>query len=337
MIELAGIDALFLASAAIILGIVLLVKGGDWTINGAVYVSERLGVPHMVIGFTVVAFGTSLPELFVSVNANLTGFPGISLGNVVGSNIANILLVIGVTALIATVHASAKDTLRDMVVMLLSTALLVGLMFYGFVDRWVGAVMFGALVAYVFYQYLLARRGRLEVEEVEEPEFSSMGLALLFLLLGLVLVTVGSEVLVRGAVLGATVLGVPEAVIGVTIIAFGTSLPELATCIAAAAKRHTDIIVGNIVGSNVFNILSIIGITALVEPLHVDPSLGGIDMWVMVGSSVLFALWLLRIGPITRLVGAVCVVAYCAFVVSQFGDVLSEWLFGGSAAAATSG
>ena len=127
------------------------------------------------------------------------------------------------------------------------------------------------------------------------------------------------------------------AVIGVTIIAFGTSLPELATCIAAAAKRHTDIIVGNIVGSNVFNILSIIGITALVEPLHVDPSLGGIDMWVMVGSSVLFALWLLRIGPITRLVGAVCVVAYCAFVVSQFGDVLSEWLFGGSAAAATSG
>ena len=334
MIERTGADPAVLSFAAIALGILLLVKGGDWTINGAVYISRHLGVPPMVVGFTIIAFGTSLPELFVSVNANLAGFPGISLGNVVGSNIANILLVIGVTALIATVHASAKEVLRDLIVMLASTAVLVGLMLYGLVDWWVGGLMFGALVVYVFYQYLLARRGDLEPEEVEEPEYSGMAIAILFLLLGLFLVTLGSEVLVRGAVVGATILGVPEAVIGLTIIAFGTSLPELATCIAAAAKKQTDIIVGNIVGSNVFNILSIVGLTALISPLAVDVTLVGIDLWVMVGTSVLFAVLLLFVGEINRMVGAVFFAGYLAFVFFQFSDTLSAWLFGTPAVAA---
>ena len=333
MIELSGVDTLVLSSAAIILGILLLVKGGDWTIGGAVYVSRHLGVPPMVVGFTIIAFGTSLPELFVSVNANLTGFPGISLGNVVGSNIANILLVVGLTAIIAPVHAAVKDSLRDLIVMLLSTAVLVGLMLYGIVEWWMGGAMFAALVAYVFYQYLLARRGDIEPEEVEEPEFSSMAIAVFFLILGLVVVSVGSEVLVRGAVLGATVIGVPEAVIGLTIIAFGTSLPELATCMAAAAKRQTDIIVGNIVGSNVFNILSIVGLTALIQSLPVDATLVGLDLWVMVGTSVLFAGLLVLFGGVNRPVGVLFFVGYCAFILFQFSGVILEQLSFGSAAA----
>ena len=331
MIELSQTDVLVFSAAAVILGIMLLVKGGDWTIGAATYVSEHLGVSPMVIGFTVIAFGTSLPELFVSVNANLAGFPGISLGNVVGSNIANVLMVIGITALIAAVTAEAKDVLRDLVVMLVATALLVGLMFYGLIDRWVGGLMFAALVAYVIYQYTLARKGLIEPEEIEEPEFSSMTAAVGFLILGLVLVTAGSEILVRGAVETAAIIGVPEAVIGMTVIAFGTSLPELATCIAAAAKRQTDIIVGNIVGSNVFNILSIVGLTALIKPLVVDETLVDTDMWLMVGSSLLFAALLLGLGRIGRLTGVVFVIGYVAFIVSNYLGVLGGLAGGGPA------
>ena len=330
MIALSQTDVLVFSAAAVILGIVLLVKGGDWTIGSATYVSEHLGVSPMVIGFTVIAFGTSLPELFVSVNANLAGFPGISLGNVVGSNIANIMMVIGVTALIANIHARRQEVLRDLAVMLLATAVLVGLMYYGWVDRWVGGAMFAFLVGYVGYQYWLAQRGVIEPEEIEEPEFSSMTMAVLFLVLGLVLVTAGSEILVRGAVEVAGIIGVPEAVIGMTVIAFGTSLPELATCIAAAAKRQTDIIVGNIVGSNVFNILSIIGLTALIKPLAVDPSLVDFDMWLMVGSSVAFAAILLTIGRIGRGIGVVLVIGYIAFIASNYAGVIGG-LGGGGA------
>jgi cation:H+ antiporter len=330
MIELTQSEVLVLSAAAVVLGILLLVKGGDWTIGGATYVSEHLGVPQMVIGFTVIAFGTSLPELFVSVNANLTGFPGISLGNVVGSNIANILMVIGVTALIAVVPAKASAVLRDLVVMLLATAVLVGLMYYGIVDRWVGGAMFAFLVGYVIYQYVLAKRGVIEPEEVEEPEFASMSAAIGFLLLGLLLVTLGSEILVRGAVETAAIIGVPEAVIGMTVIAFGTSLPELATCVAAAAKRQTDIIVGNIVGSNVFNILSIVGLTALIKPLAVDESLVDFDMWLMVGSSVLFAAILLGLGRVNRPIGAVFVLGYLAFIAMNYQGVVRGLGFGGA-------
>lgn len=317
--DLSNYELFVLAAGAILFGLYLLIKGGDWTIDAAVFVAERTGLSPLFIGATIISFGTSVPELFTSVNANLQGFPGISLGNVLGSNIANILLVLGATAIILQVEGKAKDLIKDLVMMLLATAILVFGMMSGQFSTVLGLIMFGILVAFVAYQYFT---NTLELEEDDDDDedggIDTMQAALFILLGGLIALAVGSEMLVKGAVVSGTIIGVPEAIIGLTVVAFGTSLPELSTCLAAARKQSLGLILGNIIGSNTFNILSIVAITAIIKPLDVVPVLMGVQMWATVIVSVGFAAWMLVVGKITKMMGYVMVAAYIAFIAAQY-------------------
>ena len=317
--ELPHYDLFVLAAGAIMFGLILLIKGGDWTIDASVFIAERTGLSPLFIGATIISFGTSVPELFTSVNANLTGYPGIALGNVLGSNIANILLVLGATAIVFQIEGKAKDLLKDIVMMLLATGILVYGIMSGVFSVVLGLIMFGILVAFVGYQYAT---NTLVLEEDDEDDagasITSMGMALIILLGGLIALAIGSEMLVKGAVVTGTIIGVPDAIIGLTVVAFGTSLPELSTCIAAARKRSVGLILGNIIGSNTFNILSIIALTAIIKPLDVDPVLAGIQMWATVAVTIGFAAWMLVVGKITKFVGYIMVTAYIAFVAAQY-------------------
>lgn len=322
MMEFTTIDGLFLAVGAMLAGILLLIKGGDWTVNSSVYIAERHGVSPLIVGFTIVAFGTSLPELIVSVLANIKGSPGIALGNVLGSNIANILLVIGMGAIFVTLTAKSKAVIRDLVVMLAASVLLLVLMMHGEIGRLFGLLMVAALVGYIVFQYRTAKDDDVPAQAESEQKFESEKQSYLFLLFGLIGVALGAEFLVRGATVAADAIGVPEAVIALSIIAFGTSLPELSTTIIAARRGHSEIVLGNIIGSNVFNILMIIGVTAMVKPIaegSFAPQLLNFDIWVVLATSLIFALLLIFTGKITRTVGAVFFVSYILYNIYIYG------------------
>lgn len=319
MIELTTYELFVLAAGAMAFGLYLLIKGGDWTVDAAVFVAERTGLSPLFIGATIVSFGTSVPELFTSVNANLQGYPGISLGNVLGSNVANILLVLGATAFVFKVTADPKHLVKDVAMMLLATAILVYGMLTDSFTQVFGLVMFAILVTFVFYQY---KTDSILLEEDDDedigPGITTMKGALVILLGGLAALAVGSELLVKGAVQTGTAIGVPEAVIGMTVVAFGTSLPELSTCIAAARKQSVGLILGNIIGSNTFNILSIVALTAAIKPLDVDPVLLGMELWVTVSVAIVFSLWMLVVGRLTRPIGIAMMVAYVVFIAAQY-------------------
>ncbi|MFO8126337.1 calcium/sodium antiporter [Yoonia sp.] len=319
MVELTTYELFVLAAGAMAFGLYLLIKGGDWTIDAAVFVAERTGLSPLFIGATIVSFGTSVPELFTSVNANLQGYPGIALGNVLGSNVANILLVLGATAFVFKVTADPKHLAKDLGMMLLATAIMAYGMLTDSFSLVFGLMMFAILVAFVVYQY---KTDSIVIEEDDEEE-ASVGIttiqgAVVILLGGLAALAVGSELLVKGAVQTGTAIGVPEAVIGMTVVAFGTSLPELSTCIAAARKQSVGLILGNIIGSNTFNILSIIALTAMIKPLDVDPVLLGMELWVTVGVAIGFAVWMMAVGRLTRPIGIAMMVAYVVFIIAQY-------------------
>ncbi len=318
MMEMTTAEAFILALGALGLGMIMLIRGGNWTIDAAVYIARHLGVSPMVVGFTIVAFGTSLPELIVSINASWHGSPGIAIGNVLGSNIANILLVIGATALFTTLVAIPRALMRDLFMMIAATIGLAGLMIFGEINRIAGMILIALLLLYVFWQYVMAMRGQIPIEEVEEPEFKSVPASLFFLILGLIFIALGAEFLVRGAKVGAFVMGVPEAVIGLSIIAIGTSLPELSTCIIAARKHQSDLILGNIIGSNVFNIMMILGATASIKPIvmsELAPQLLSLDIWITLGISVLFALLLLLYRKVTKPIGLLFLGSYAVYII----------------------
>ncbi|WP_055685788.1 calcium/sodium antiporter [Loktanella sp. 5RATIMAR09] len=319
MIELSTYELFVLAAGAMAFGIYLLIKGGDWTVDAAVFVAERTGLSPLFIGATIISFGTSVPELFTSVTANLQGYPGIALGNVLGSNVANILLVLGATAFVFQVTARPKDLVKDLCMMLLATGIMAFGMLTGGFNQILGLIMFGILAAFVFYQY---KTDSIPLEEDDDdddtPGITTMKGAVVILLAGLAALGVGSELLVKGAVQTGSAIGVPEAIIGLTVVAFGTSLPELSTCIAAARKQSVGLILGNIIGSNTFNILSIIGLTAVIAPLDVDPVLLGADLWITVAVAVLFTLWMLTVGRLNRTTGIIMIAAYVIFVAAQY-------------------
>lgn len=302
-------------------GIVLLVKGGAWTIDSSVFVARQFGISPLIVGFTIIAFGTSLPELLISVLANLEGSPGIALGNVIGSNIANVCLVIGLTAALVPLATQSPGIRRDVIMMLFTTGILAIIMTMGEIGRIVGGMLVAILIAYVLYQYWSAKHGKVPadalVQEAQDvAEFSKPVFAYLFLLLGLVMIAGGAEVLVNGARQSAAILGVPEAVIALSVIALGTSLPELSTCLIAGRKGHSDIALGNILGSNVFNILMILGVTALVKPIAAGsfaPQLVSFDIYVMGISSLIFALLILGLKGIPRIAGIGFCLAYITY------------------------
>lgn len=315
-------------------GLVLLVVGGDVLVRGAVAVARIAGISPLVIGLTLVGFGTSTPELLASVQAAMIGAPAIAVGNVVGSNIANVMLIMGLAALVSPVAADAPGVRRDMLVMASATVLAVGLLLWGSVSRVVGAGLLAALVAYTVGTIVADRRDtamtRIREEEThlkETPEIR-LGLwpALGLTLVGLVGVMLGARFLVNAAVELATRWGVSQSLIGVTVVAIGTSLPELVTSIMAAIKKESDVALGNIVGSNIFNILGILGVTALVTPIAVPDEIAVRDTWVLLVSSLALVGVVVGLRNVPRALGFVFVVGYGVYVAGLAGGLpeLSE-------------
>jgi cation:H+ antiporter len=315
MHELESYQLVVIALGAIAFGVYLLVKGGDWTIDNAVIIAEKSGLSKLFIAATIVAFGTSAPELFTSINANLSGFPGISVGNVIGSNIANVLMVVGVSAIIAPIVFSRSEVRVDTLVMLGATAAMAIAILYGLLPRWGGFAMVVTIIIYIFYQY---RASKLDVSDEEDDDDAGSSRPGLMLGLGILTLLVGSELLVQGAVAGGVALGVPEAVIGMTMIAFGTSLPELTACVAAARKNQSDMIVGGIIGSNICNIFLVMAFSAIAKPLVIDSRFAQFDLAIVVGVTLMFAILLLFTGRIGRFVGAGMAFSYLGFTASQY-------------------
>lgn len=300
-------------------GLVLLVLAGDALVKGAVNLSLRLGVPALIVGLTVVAFGTSAPELLVSVQATLDHAPALALGNVVGSNIANILVVLGVPALITAVPVS-RELMHDFLVMMAATLLFVVMAYLGPMTWPHGLVLLAGLAAMLWNSYTRARDHRAsETVELEGVEDGISGLRIaLYLAGGLIGLPLGANLLVEGAVNVATALGVSEAVIGLTLVAIGTSLPELATTTAAAIRRQAGVAMGNVIGSNIFNLLGIIGVTTLVGPLPVPQSMLHFDLWVMVATALLLGGFVLTGRSIGKTVGAGLIALYVLYLLWLF-------------------
>jgi len=302
-------------------GLVILLLGGDLLVRGAVTLAQRLDVPPLVIGLTVVAFGTSSPELVVSVEAALKGVPEIAIGNVVGSNIANVLLVLGVPALLLPLTCDATAIRRESAIMAGVTVVFILLCLTGSLQAWQGALMTAALVAYLSWSYYNARNQEKQSEEMLAEEIEGIGvrpqslwISLGFVAFGFAGLVIGSDMLIHGAVDIARLAGLSPATIGLTLIALGTSLPELATSLVAAVRRHGDVAVGNVIGSNLFNILSIMGITAMIRPIPVPPQFIQFDLWVMLGTTLLIIPFVARGSVIGRPLGLLLAGLYVGYV-----------------------
>ncbi len=293
-----------------IIGLVALLGGGEYLVRGASSIARRMHLSPMVIGLTVVGFGTSAPELLVSVQAALAGQPGLAIGNVLGSNIANILLILGVSAAIAALVIPIRQVWRDMGFMLLATAIIWVMLLDGTISRFDGIILVIGLIGFLASAFLL---GEPEVPDDEQPA-SGIGLALAMTLGGLLALVIGARLLVDSASEIARTFGVSEAVIGLTIVAVGTSLPELATSVIAALRRQTDIAVGNVIGSNIFNIFSILGITALIAPIPADPRFALVDMPWVAGTSIALVVLALALKVVPRWAGFVLLGVYALYV-----------------------
>ena len=296
----------------VLAGLVGLFLGGEALVRGSVGIAKRLGMSALLIGLTVVGFGTSTPELLVSVQAALRGAPDIAIGNIVGSNIANILLIAGLTSLVWPIRVSGGTLKRDLSVMLAATLVLVPIFMTGQISRLAGFLLLAALIGYLVWAYL--KPGDADGDDVDGAVPKSIPMSLLWVVGGLVVLILGARFLVTGATNIARDFGLSEAFIGLTIVAVGTSLPELATSIIAAFRRQSEIAIGNIVGSNIFNVLGILGVTAIIAPIPVQPRFLTFDLPVMIAASVLMAVLLLTRPVIGRLLGVVLLVAYVAYI-----------------------
>lgn len=304
----------------IVLGIGLLTAGGEALIRGALAAAGRLGISPLLSGLLIVGFGTSTPELVVSLDAAISHRPDIAIGNVVGSNIGNILLILGLCAAISPLAVHPMALRRDAVVMVSASLLFLLLAHGGSLGRLEGLGYLAGLLAYLGWAYRSERAhvtpgGEVLVAESQEITAlpGSTPLMILAVIGGLGLLIAGSRVLIIGAVGMAEVFGVSEAVIGLTIVAVGTSLPELTVGVMAALRHHADVAVGNILGSNIFNLLGILGVAAMVEPLAVNPRILAFDQWVMLGSALVLV-WFLHTGRrVSRLEGVTLLLGYAVY------------------------
>lgn len=294
-------------------GFVMLVKGADWFVDGAAGIAEKFGIPQLVIGLTIVAMGTSAPEAAVSITAALKGNAGITIGNIVGSNILNILIILGLTSVITSV-AVAKSTVKIEIPYMLVITLL--LLFLGYTDNeivlWEGIVLWAAFIIYLLYLFRMAKQNKEEVPDDGE-ELPTWKL-ILFVAVGIVLIMIGSDIAVDAATAIARIMGLSERFIGLTIVALGTSLPELVTSVSAARKGKADIAIGNIVGSNIFNILFVAGTTALITPVVFDAKFV-IDTLIAVAAGVLLWLCVFRKNRLNRAGGIIMLLGYVAYFI----------------------
>lgn len=300
----------------LVVGFVLLVKGADWFVDGASGIADKFGVPQLVIGLTIVAMGTSMPEAAVSIAAALKGSAEITIGNIVGSNILNILIILGITSVIITV-AVAKSTVKiEIPYMLFITAMLLVMGYTGNVISFVeGIILWAAFLLYLGYLFVMAKKKK---EEAEESKKTSVIKLILASVVGLILVVAGSNVTVDAATAIAKFFGLSERFIGLTIVALGTSLPELFTSVSAAIKGKADIAIGNIVGSNIFNILFVVGTTALITPVVFAPNFM-IDTIIAIAAGVLLWLCVFKKNQLNRVGGILMLLFYGAYFVYLLG------------------
>lgn len=323
-------------------GLVLLVLGGEMLVRGSVRVAEKLGVSPLLIGLTLVGFGTSTPELVTSVEASLIGSPGIAIGNIVGSNIANILLILGLSAMIFPLTVSGLALKRDGSLVILTALMMTAAGFTLGLNLWTGVAFVVSLLGYLLFAYRQERSSatvaaeghtaafdRAEAFEQAEPGLRprapvdgilSWLLPILMAVAGLAVIIFGGKLLVDSAVALARTLGLSETVIGLTIVAVGTSLPEFVTSVLAAIRRQTDIAVGNVLGSNIYNILGIGGVTGLIAPTAFPPAMLSLDLFVMIGASVLLFLFALN-GRISRVEGTLMFAGYVGYVLVLLNGV----------------
>jgi cation:H+ antiporter len=300
----------------LVIGFVMLVKGADWFVEGASKVAEKFGIPQLVIGLTIVAIGTSLPEAAVSTSAALKGSAEITIGNVVGSNIMNILLILGITSIISPLAVQKSTIKYELPMVIGATVLLAALgLFDGTIGRIDGVILLAGMVLYLLYLLRMARKGQAVAEEQEKEQADKsdgMFKLILLILIGGVMIVWGSDITVDAATELARIFGMSERLIGLTIVAFGTSLPELVTSATAAIKGKADIAVGNIVGSNLFNILFVVGIAATITPV-IYQSAFLVDTIVCVATAVLLWVCVLRKQKLERHGGAILLACYVGY------------------------
>ena len=314
---------MLLDAALLLAGLVALFYGGNWLVRGASNLALSFGVSVLMIALTFVAIGTSMPELLVSVQAALIGKSGLAIGNVIGSNIANIGLILGATGLVTPLSVKASLLRREIPIMIFFSIGAFALTLDGGIDRLDGAVLLLGFIGFNALLYRLAKkeqdqRDRLLADLEEKPrQYRHRGREFLWLLLGVLALLFGSRMMVEGAVNLARMIGVSDLVIAITLVAFGTSLPELAASLSAAYHRETDLAIGNIVGSNIANLLLILGVTALVQPISVQSDEVQLEFFVMIGFAVLL-LPFLRRQQLGRLQSALFLGGYIAFILYSF-------------------
>lgn len=294
----------------LVVGFVMLVKGADWFVEGVAGIAEKFGIPQLVIGLTIVAMGTSAPEAAVSITSAMKGSAGITIGNVVGSNILNVLVILGLTAVITRVAVQRSTVRYEIPFMLIITLVLLGLGLSGNEITFVEGIILWAL--FIVYMVYLFRMAKNQKEEADDSKKQPVWMLILLGIVGAVLVVWGADISVDAASAIAKMFGMSDRLIGLTIVALGTSLPELVTSVTAARKGKADIAIGNIVGSNVFNILFVVGTTALVTPVIFESKFV-IDMLVAFGAGVLLWLGVMKHKELRRPVGALMLLAYAGY------------------------
>lgn len=302
-------------------GLVLLALGGELLVRGAVGMAARLGISPLLAGLTIVGFGTSAPELATSVQAALAGSPGIAVGNVVGSNIANILFILGLSAVILPLSVNPASFRRDSIALGGSSLLATGAVLLGVIGPLVGIVLIACLVGYIWWAYKSesaapcpeGERHEHEAADVAVPPKTGPLVLGAMIVAGLAAAIFGAGWLVDGAVVLASAAGVSESVIGLTVVAVGTSLPELIACIVAVLRKHEDVALGNIVGSNIYNILGILGITSIIQPIEVPAEIAAFDIWAMLGVTALLLVQLRSGWRLSRIEGALLVALYAGY------------------------
>lgn len=307
----------------LIVGFVLLIKGADLFVDGASSVAAKLKVPSLIIGLTVVSIGTSLPEAAVSVSASLSGNNSISLGNVIGSNIFNLLMVVGVSSAILPIVTDRDMLKRDMPINIGITVLLGILLFDGNLSRLEALLLLLLLVAYMFLLIRSALKNRVEAEETKVLSWAK---SIVFIVLGVAAIIGGGQLVVNSAKTIAMALGMSETLVGLTVVAIGTSLPELVTSVVAARKGDSGIAMGNVIGSNLFNILFILGMAGVIKPLTADAAFF-IDTGILLGISALMLLFAFTKRKISRVEGITCVLLYVAYTAYIIMRAYHIWIF----------
>tara|TARA_Y100001936_G_scaffold248504_1_gene296523 strand:+ start:10034 stop:10999 length:966 start_codon:yes stop_codon:yes gene_type:complete len=307
-------------------GLALLLFGGEALVRGAVGLARRAGISPFIVGLTIIGFGTSAPEVVVSVDAALSGSPGIAVGNVIGSNLANILLIIGAAAIVIPLSVHPEALRRDGVMMAAATILFIGVALTGIAFWYHGAIAIAVLFGYLAFSIwsdskntdATAQRHSDEGEQLQAGLPDKVWAMLLALAIGLVALVAGSRMTVIGASTIAREAGISEEVIGITLVAFGTSLPELATALVAAARKQTDVCIGNVIGSNIFNLLGITGAAAIAAPLPFSSAVVSFDIWVLFVITALFMWFMLTGRRIQRWEGIVLLILYAAYISLHF-------------------